>query len=392
MYLLLLITIFTVVVFYFIKFKNSSTPETPQKTSNLPETQPEEPNLPETQPEEPNLQPDISESLSKCTSSISIKNGCEDTVKSIIIPVLNEKLNLEPDTICLDFTGMYPGVPPEVVDYTIYDRPNKGDYLLYNTTDSIPNYLELMQGGIGDCCIDSILAVLAKNQPDIIKNMIYTENGSIYYLKFYYDGKNVLIKINDELPLDYLLDGVFDVFYKDPKGGKPLLWPHLILKGIACIINYTDMVIDDTIQGYNRLSYGFNSNEAINLFYLLTGSTDIKLTNSFDFSNLSDNKFLCISASGKKLENSSDSVNTFETVDGVYIIYDKNKNIINCIPQLHCFSLMSFDNNILTLRNPWGTYSLIKGYTYKDGLFTISLQDFNILFNGFGSNVIYCKV
>ena len=343
---------------------------------------------------------------SSCIEALSINNACTNTIG--LIPVPN---GIDGIKECIDFTGVYPGIPQVYLGITQY---KSYESVVYNTVDNTPNYLEVMQGGLGNCVFDASIAQIAYKHPEMIKNIIFndTEPG-IYYIKFYNYINNFffLVKITDEFPIDQDWEGAFDKFYYDPEiPEKKVIWSHLILKAFACIIGYyqdIQLVRGNTLQGYNGITSQVYGASCLNF---LTGYNNTKIFNN-NFSNyftkFNSTSYLFLAGA----KNTSDFVNiqSYDSLsnkyifsDGTYLqlinallgvykkdnnncflIFDSDGNVIDAIINSHCYSVLGYTPGIVNLRNPWGTYAVTIDnieYGYTDGLIELQINHFNLIY------------
>jgi len=313
---------------------------------------------------------------------------------------------LESGAVCWDFSTMYPGLPvndPNFLGTMGYGKPE--NYTVYNSVTGNPHFFDVMQSLLGDCVFDSTVAVLAVKQRKIIQNMIYTSPSEvgIFYVKFYKDGKPFLIKINDELPLatdlsevskvDGYQQGAFDEFYVDPNK-KIILWPHIILKAFACIINYFPPFFSgytdkdgNTAYGYNAIDNGLNGKDLLNI---ITNQTSRYIyppfTNYYD--NFNDPTYLCVACSRRV-----DEFTQPPKLDGFtikvhndpagFLFTDSGGRVVASIIEGHGYSVLGYYPNTQTiqLRNPWGTFTLDSDHYYQDGIMNVPVAIFEYIYD-----------
>lgn len=329
----------------------------------------------------------------KCTVPVSVNNSCTSTLVTSQLgntPYYNFITNLPKTTPVYDFTGVYPGVPSRYVKTTSYKLPNNGNYLLYNSTSNIPNYLEVLQGGIGDCVIDSAMAVIAYKNPDIIKKMIFQsplDQFGIYYVVLYDTKLNpYIIRLNVEIPVDSTWEGAFDVLYVDKPTKYPVIWSQIILKAFSFGMKYNF----NSNSGYNRIDEGFgidilpmfigrNPTMVYTYWPLPLNINDIK-------TQLNDSKYMFQGYSWNT--NDFPKYNTMKNVSIVnnqaYVYYDSNNKVIATIIAQHGHSILGWDEKTqcIKIRNPWGTYCIVAGYNYPDGIMYVPPNVFNSAFQG----------
>jgi len=422
------------------------------------------------------------------------------------------RLNALTNLIIYDALYTYPGIPTKLEDdtpilsNTKYSIPGipQGNYLLYNNTTNSPVYTEIMQGGLGDCAIDSTMACIAYKNSSFTKNNIFadTQQPNIYYVMLYNPNNlhPVLIKISSELPVDntppFANNGIFDTYY--PNSSQPIIWSHLYLKALALLINIADFTYliplsTPLLYGYNALVGGSILDRIISIF---TGtnvnsilSSDYPILKTLDFNyniaigasysdsniplNIINNLIQLVRATFYELtvrmqipnavneninlnefntilnqlfasafnitnpipyiQNSTIPVmfssakyinsNTIELVANVllssplntidentlsnnlnrisviqpmfniqiqsirigscYLIYNNNK-LTNALINSHAYSILEYNNyrDEFTVRNPWGSFCVLPGKRYKNGIFkmkSIELYAFNYI-------------
>jgi len=326
---------------------------------------------------------------SKCTLPLSLTNVCKSSVVVISLPN---------GGTCLDFTGMYPGVPLDDPNFgnVYYSLPNNGNYVVYNTTTGNPDLLDVSQSLLGDCVFDSTVALIAYKKYDIIKNMIFQGDDNIYYVQFYYKNMPLLIKITCEMPLGSINEGAFDLYILDPASQLPILWSHIILKAFACAIGYySDFPsyysdIYDSLQGYTAMNSGI---DGVGLLNAITNQKSMYAYEYFNeyYNKFNDSTWLFIAGSHQIsfLTTSKIPVRiswnnwTIFIVPGQGFVFYDSKNIIQAsIIASHGYSVLGYDsiNQTINLRNPWGTYCIISGYYYLNGIMTVPISIFEYIY------------
>ena len=288
----------------------------------------------------------------------------------------------------LDFSKLKPDLSVSAT----YGLPGGGKFLLYNSTDDTPNYLEVMQGGLGDCGFDSTMAEIAYKNPIIIKNMI-TQKGDLYYVSFYNFVKNVPFQVivTAELPLDSQNEGFFDKFYVDKKTQKPVIWSHIILKALACLIgNYPDIkFVTGNLNGYAGLTSPIIK---LSLLKSIQGLTNVtQVTDKSVIENVSNKNFMCVGGT-EGISNVVPATFTkngdgydcpggkVKLTDKALLIYNSNGKLTNCLIHNHAYSMLDYKAGQVILRNPWGTYSIVPGYVYPNGIIKLPIEQFKVFF------------
>jgi len=122
---------------------------------------------------------------------------------------------------------------PEAAASTVY-RPVSGT--LFGADG--PSYLDVQEGGVGDCWLLASLAEVAARNPSGIQNMFtdigkYKENGSeveLYTVRFFSEaGAPVYVGVDTELPLETLPNGGHAYYYAYPPANGAL-WVALAEK------------------------------------------------------------------------------------------------------------------------------------------------------------------
>lgn len=240
----------------------------------------------------------------------------------------------------------------------------------------------------------------------------------IYYVLLYRNYNNtfiekLLIKITSALPTDSLGEGAFDVYVYQSVIMKPIIWPSIYLKAIACVIdryeNYISYNSNNSFNGYARIDRGFNPSFIIggiigrinttidknldNLYNKINDNNYIVVFASRDLNSIrldsnynSNEKSLTLNSTIKLVLCSSslltnrclvtqNNTASAESDEYGYFIF-KNTILSNALIQTHAHSMLGIDENRnIKVRNPWGRFSLLKGYFYENGLFTMEKEE-----------------
>ena len=311
------------------------------------------------------------------------------------------------DIVLYDATSYCPSFGSLLTPQHKFGLPNFGDYVLYNTKTGKPNYLEVMQGGIGNCVLDSLLALMAYNMPEELKSRIVKDptTDHVYYVLAFNKliSKPILVKISALIPLFMYQDmsacdrcprcmcetGAFDKLPYDSVTRKPIIWSYLMLKTYVCL---TDILMDTMGQywgnpnaiGYERL----DSIDGHSVHRILVGVTKLgggdQITTEL-LTNVNDpNYYMQCSVYPPKFP----STNRYKINNNFLHIYNSNNKLENILVMGHAYSVIWYDQTSkqITLRNPWGeqffydfdTETTIK---YKNGIVILPEMDvINTLF------------
>jgi Calpain family cysteine protease/ALTTAQ repeat len=104
-----------------------------------------------------------------------------------------------------------------------------------------PSYLDVNQGNTGDCYFLAALAETAKQDPNVIKNMIQSNGNNTYSVEFQINGKADYVTVNNELPIlqnGYAMaNGATEEF-----DNSTTLWSPLIEKAYAELMEQTNVI------------------------------------------------------------------------------------------------------------------------------------------------------
>ena len=273
---------------------------------------------------------------------------------------------------------------------TFYGLPNKGNYLVFNST-GFPDWREVQQGGIGDCNLDSLVSVAAYKQQNYMKQSIIKdpEVDHVYYVRLHYKtlDQPFFVRVSAFLPLLSDNDGAYDTFYKE--NGKPVIWSHIISKAYVVMTNYfSDFMIwgDPSMNstGYNTLDGvdGWTAQKAIvgvtNSFWV--DGTEANQSDIIRQINDSSYVFQC----GLSIHRITESARFRILGNGVVCVYN-GTTLENVFIPWHAYSVFGVNGNTVTIRNPWGQCILSDGtgqsITYIGGLVDLPVSDFFYLFN-----------
>lgn len=284
--------------------------------------------------------------------------------------------NINKNADCFDFTGMFPALQTLDIEISNFALVNNGNYLLFNSTTNLPNINEVSQGYLGDCVLESTLSSLAQNQPNFIKQSIYKDTvySDIFYIRLFYNTNPFIVRIRASLPLDSNYLGLYEEYYTDPVTNKPVIWSHLYIKAIACLIgfgninsDYPSLFTDFPANYYGYYAFGsegigFNP---VTLMSIIIGN----ITNAYDqsqFSYLCSNNIfnnpnnICLICSQATFISDPCYANLGISWDDViyYTLTDSsNPDAHGTLTVVggHAYTVLSYDSTkqVFTLRNPW---------------------------------------
>jgi hypothetical protein len=285
---------------------------------------------------------------------------------------------------------------------------------MYDTTTGIPGYFDVTQSLLGDCVFDSAMALIAYKQPKMIQHMIFYLDPHTYLVQFFYKNKPLLVKVTDEMPLDNRTiyvngvsyeNGAFNIYVNDTATNQPIMWSHIILKAFACIIGYYPDFLDyprsyKPKQGYTAINDGV---EGVGLLNAITNQESFYIDESFSsyYTQFNEKTWLFIGGSHNTkfvMENPAYNSSTQQmswnngwTILVIpnlgFVFYDPDENVKASIVESHGYSVLGYDSNSesIQLRNPWGTYSILSGYSYENGIMNVPIVIFEYIYQ-----LIYC--
>jgi hypothetical protein len=274
--------------------------------------------------------------------------------------------------------------------------PNNGDYILYNTKTQLPNYLEVMQGGIGNCVLDSLLALMAYNMPNELKRRIIRHPTSPHeFFVVVFDklmSNPLLIRISALIPLDNEKDEwVYDRFPYDSITGKPIVWSYIMLKAYVCLATlFPGRFYEQDGVGYATL----HIINTVNLQHALVGITSndsgkTGMLRSFNeisafLPNINNSSYYIQAGIDSGMDTLSPQHFWSDNGSALYI-YDKNNKLQNVVLAYHAYSVLMYDSETqkVMLRNPWGQCTLkdkgrfgkTQAIIYQDGVMMLSGDD-----------------
>lgn len=286
--------------------------------------------------------------------------------------------------------------------------PNKGNYLLYNTKTELPNYLEVMQGGIGNCSLDSLLALMAYNMPHELKSRIirHPQSPHVYFIIAFDEimDSPLLLRISALIPLDNENEEwVYDKFPYDSETGKPIIWSYLMLKAYVCMATlFPNRFVNPEMVGYETLNA--IDPRALQMAFVGVSSTKPSHTRRFvsvsdlemNLKNINNKNFFFQSAVYPYKIDFSTGIYEMSSDNNFIFIYN-NKKLVDIIVTGHAYSVLYYDekNNTVIIRNPWGEcilqdeglYYRVQRIRHKDGIISLDANHFcNLMYVEFSRN------
>ena len=203
------------------------------------------------------------------------------------------------------------------------------------------DYTAIRQGGLGDCYFLAALVGRAASDPGYIDEIITPNTNGTYTIAF--PGRG-------EVTIDAPTDAEIAQYSTSGRDG---LWLAVVEKAYARVRSD-----DDENDPYEEIGDGGSLSEGIET---VTGhETDSDLLS-----------MTSLSTTRRKLTEAFDNARVVTA--SVHSGNDLK------LPTGHAYTVLAFDGTDLTIRNPWGN-SGGTGDTDGDGIFTVSLDDFDDIF------------
>ena len=231
-----------------------------------------------------------------------------------------------------------------------------------------PSINDINQGYLGDCYLLSSLADVAKNDPSIIKSMIKDNGNGTYGVRFYVNGAEDWVTVNNSLPT-YSNSLVFNDAYNNTND----MWVGLVEKA------YAQLSASGVVDGNTSAAYG-NSFSSIgnggvidNVLQEITNASTVteywSQSNSISsYTYSTENSSLkATSTSGQSTQTALNSIvaalNASDDVSLCSVTNSYDSSGYQCLVKNHAMSITGFDASTgnLIIRNPWGTFT--SGYT-----------------------------
>jgi hypothetical protein len=288
-----------------------------------------------------------------------------------------------------DATTFCPAFVPISTDIFRYQLPQT--YKLYdvdpfNGNKEGPSFFSIMQGAIGNCALEAVMAAMAHKNPDVIKSGIVPDPTALhtFFVRFYYKKINApfWVRLTATLPMndagrsydDTLSSNDWTIF---------ILWSQLLMKAYCCMQNiFPDFMRHEGV-GYNTL-WGIDPidcavavfGEDINTFatyyaidYECLSDASINRRKSEldtqNIKNLMNSRDVIIIAGidwdiQSKLCSSYPLSNRYELENNYILkVFNPDRSIKHCFIGAHGYSVLEYrhsDNKVL-IRNPWGGYN-----------------------------------
>jgi hypothetical protein len=205
-----------------------------------------------------------------------------------------------------------------------------------------PSYLDVNQGGLGDCWFVATLAEVALQDPSAIEKMITNNDNGTYGVRFFVDGKADYVTVNNELPTgsEPLWANGSDLAFANGAKGDPL-WAELVEKAFAELNaepNAVHGASGTASNAYEGIAGGF----ADNALAEITGQDSFTFTSNHLVADAAT-----IGAafdSGEEVELGTDIVPK-----------EYRGDLVNS----HVFEVIGYDagTDEFTIHNPWGSAS-----------------------------------
>jgi hypothetical protein len=233
---------------------------------------------------------------------------------------------------------------------------------------------DVIQYASGDCVFDSAIASLALTNPNEIRSLIdlvgVTSEGRNVYSVTLITTSAQQILVDDEFLTDANGTMPYDPPAADPATGKDVLWAPLMRKANA-IVHGGYGVGETAGMGFGE-TVGQANSFAMNP---LNADAETLLKNAID-SNVASEVFSFANAAASRA-NTSGSEAT-DSLAGTFCV-PGGGGPGYCVVAAHAYSVVSYDGDSVTIRNPWNTNAYGNGQG-ADGELTIPYEDFGALF------------
>ncbi|MBA5604382.1 DUF4214 domain-containing protein [Duganella sp. FT3S] len=220
------------------------------------------------------------------------------------------------------------GVQPT---YTMLNGP------LYGATGAAAT-VDVAQGAVGDCVVCANMIEMVNNHPELLKSMIVDNGNGSYGVRFYLDGNEVWVTVDDEFPVNSA--GAM-VYAHNGVGQDQALWVPLLEKAYAQL-SETGQVGHPSVNGYQNIDG--NSTSIVLPAMVNTSVTYYRTTDS----DWASRKATFIQA----LAEHRDVV--LETAAGAPDTHD-GAGMTQLVGE-HAFAVLGYDtaSGNFIVRNPWG--------------------------------------
>ncbi|HMA51950.1 MAG TPA: C2 family cysteine protease, partial [Magnetospirillaceae bacterium] len=242
------------------------------------------------------------------------------------------------------------------VPTAIYPSYTPYSYSLFGSA-GVPQISDVAQGAVGDCELCAGMIETLANHPSLINSMFVNEGNGVYGVRFYVNGTETWVTVNDQLPT-YKGGLVFNNAYvADPTQG---LWADLLEKAYAQL-SATGNIDHPAVNSYNNVS-------ADTAFDVLTNLTDASGVQYLDSASPYWNSYKNIIINAV---NQHDDV-VLETGNNVKGTFDASGN--EMLVANHAYAVLGYDTATgdFIVRNPWGVEYGTQGYITQ---FEVSMSD-----------------
>lgn len=125
---------------------------------------------------------------------------------------------------------------------------------LYGHTGA-PAVVDVAQGAIGDCVVCTGLIEMVSNHPDLLKSMIVDNGNGTYGVRFYLDGNEVWVTVDNELPVNSYGDLVYA---HNGELHDQALWAPLLEKAYVQL-SASGKVGHPAVNGYANIDGNYSS-------------------------------------------------------------------------------------------------------------------------------------
>jgi autotransporter passenger strand-loop-strand repeat protein len=215
---------------------------------------------------------------------------------------------------------------------------------------------DIAQGAAGDCELCAGMIEVALNDPDAIQSMIVKEAAGVYGVRFFVDGNETWVTVNDELP-NY--DSGGGLVYMNELNTSNPLWADLVEKAYA-ELSATGLIGHSAVNSYTNI----NADYASDVLPDLTNCTSVNYFNYNDSNwNADEELFIQAIATGDDV--------VLESYGNTY-----GPGHIQELVSDHAFAVVGYDSATgdLIVRNPWGDENVGGAQDY-DTQFEVSMSD-----------------
>ncbi|HEU4843997.1 MAG TPA: C2 family cysteine protease [Burkholderiaceae bacterium] len=216
--------------------------------------------------------------------------------------------------------------------------------------------VDVAQGAVGDCVVCASMIEMVGNHPDLLRSMIVDNGNGSYGVRFYLDGNEVWVTVDDQLPVD--ADGRL-VYAHNGTLQEKALWAPLIEKAYAQL-SETGMVAHPMVNSYANID---GNTTGTVLPAMTDGHVTYYDTSAFNWTSQKD-------ALVRALAQHRDVV--LETAATGHTTYDNAGQTL--LVAAHAYAILGYDDATgnFIVRNPWGDSYARQDWTAQ---FEVSMQD-----------------